>query len=88
MLKPGMFLVSVYIKHVFCSVLIFLGHSKYQRFIWKGKSYQFSALPNDYIDAMRIFNKLLKPVLASLHEVGYESSVYMDDIFLLAQTFE
>ena len=40
------------------------------------------------IDAMRIFNKLLKPVFASLHELGYESSVYVDDSLLLAQTFQ
>ena len=42
-------------------------------------------MPNGYIDAMRIFNKLLKPVFASLHELGYESSVYVDDSLLLAQ---
>ena len=40
------------------------------------------------IDAMQIFNKLLKPVFASLHELGYESSVYVDDSLLLAQTFQ
>ena len=37
---------------------------------------------------MRIFNKLLKPVFASLHELGYESSVYVDDSLSLAQTFQ
>ena len=34
-------------------------------------------MPNGYTDAMRIFNKLLKPVSASLHELDYESSVYV-----------
>ena len=37
---------------------------------------------------MPVSNKLLKPVFASLHELGYESSVYVDDSLLLAQTFE
>ena len=37
---------------------------------------------------MQIFNKLLKPVFASLHELSYESSVYADDSLLLAQTFQ
>ena len=45
-------------------------------------------MPNGYIDTMPIFNKLLKPVFASLHELGYESSVYVDDSLLLAQTFQ
>ena len=37
---------------------------------------------------MRIFNKLTRHVFVSLHELGYESSVYVDDSLLLAQTFE
>ena len=37
---------------------------------------------------MPIFNKLLKPVFASLHELGYESSVYVEDSLLLFQTFK
>ena len=74
-LKPGMLLASFDIKGAFYSVLIFPGHGEYLRFIWKEKIYQFLAMPNGYIDAMRIFNKLLKPVFASLHELGYESSV-------------
>ena len=68
------------------TVLIFPGHRKYLRFIWKEKIYQFLAMPKGYIDTMRIFNKLLRPVFVSLHELGYESSVYVDDSLLLAQT--
>ena len=67
MLKPGMFLASIDIKDAFYSVLIFPGHRKYLRFIWKENIYQFLAMPNGYIDAIRIVNKLLKPVFASLH---------------------
>ena len=88
MLKPGMFLASIDIKDAFYSVLIFPGHRKYLRFIWKENIYQFLAMPNGYIDAIRIVNKLLKPVFASLHELGYETSVYVDDSLLLAQTFQ
>ena len=88
MLKPGMFLASIDIKDAFYSVLIFPGHRKYLRFIWKEKIYQFLAMPNGYIDVMGIFNKLLKPLIASLHELGCESSVYTDDSLLLAQKFQ
>ena len=45
-------------------------------------------MQNDYIDVMQVSNKLFKPVFASLHELSYESSVYVDDSLLLAQTFE
>ena len=52
MLKPGTFLASIDIKDVFYSALIFPGHRKYLRFIWKEKAYQFSAMPNGYIEAI------------------------------------
>ena len=63
MLKSAMFLASTDIKDAFYSVLIFLGHRKYLRFICKGKIYQFLAMLNGYIYAMWISNKLLKPDL-------------------------
>ena len=77
-----------YTEDAFCSVLIFPGHTKYLRFIWKGKIYQFSAMRKRYINAMRVFNKLFKHVFASLHELSYEPSSYVDDGLLVAQTFE
>ena len=88
MLKPGLFLASIDIKDAFYSVLTFPGHRKYVRFIWKGNIYQFLAMSNGYINATLIFNKLRKTVFASLHELGYESSVYADDSLLLSQIFE
>ena len=45
-------------------------------------------MANGYIDTMRIFNKLLKSVSASLHELGYESFLYVDDSLLLTLTFQ
>ena len=72
---------------VLFTLSIFPEYRKYLQFIWKGKIYQFLAMSNGYIDAMQIFNKLLKPVFASLLELAYESFVYVDDGLLLAQTF-
>ena len=37
---------------------------------------------------MQVFNILLRPAFAFLHETGYESSVYVDVSLLLAQIFE
>ena len=88
MLKPGMFLASGDIKDAFYPVLMFPRHKKYLHIIQKGKIYQFLTIPNGYIDAMRIFNKLLKPVSGCLEELCYESSVYVDNSLFLVQTFE
>ena len=88
MLKAGMFLASIYNKDAFYSVLIFPGHRKYVRFVWKGIIYQFLAIINGYINARQIFNKLPKPLFASLHELVHESSTYVDYSLLLVQTYE
>ena len=61
---------------------------KYVRFIREGKIYQFLAMLNGYTDAIQIFNKLVKPVFVYLYKLCYESSVYIDNTLLLAQTFE
>ena len=37
---------------------------------------------------MQVFNILLKPAFAFLHETGYESSVYVNVSLLLVQIFE
>ena len=56
--------------------------------MWAGNPFKFGAMPNGYVDAMRIFTKLLKPVFSTLREFGYESVIYVDDSLLQGETFE
>lgn len=78
----------ILVKDAFYSVLIFPRQRNVCVSFPKGKIYQFLAMPIGYIDAMRISNKWLKPAFALLHLFGYGSSVYVDDSFLLDETFE
>ena len=61
---------------------------KILKFTWVGKAYHYNAMPNGYVDAMRVFTKILKPVFASLREQGYTSVVYVDDSLLYGLTNE
>ena len=88
MIKRGVFLASVDIKDAFYSVPIHMEHRKYLKFMWKGQAYRFCAMPNGYLDAMRVFTKLLKPVFSSLRERGYESIIYVDDSLLQGNSEE
>ena len=88
MIRPGTYLGSIDIKDAFYSVPIHESHKKYLKFMWKGDMLQFRAMPNGYCDAMRVFTKLLKPVFATLRELGYESVIYVDDSLLQGDTFE
>ena len=88
MVKPNSYLASIDINDAFYSVPIHESHKKYLKFMWVGVPYKFDAMPNGYVDAIRIFTKLLKPVFSSLREDGYISVIYVDDSLLYGDTFE
>ena len=46
-----------------------------------------TCLPNDLTSAPRIFTKLMKPVFSTLRSAGHLSSGYIDDSYLLGDTF-
>lgn len=54
--------------------------SKYLRFMWRGKLFQYTCLPNGLSSAPRYFTKLLKSVYGTLRSQGYLSVGYIDGI--------
>ncbi len=88
MVRQGSYMASIDIKDAFYSVPIQKSHKKYLKFMWAGNMLQFCAMPNGYCDAMRIFTKLLKPAFSNLRERGFESVIYVDDSFLMDDSFQ
>ena len=58
------------------------------KFLYRGKLYQFTCLPNGLASAPRVFTKLLKPVYASLRQKGHLNIGYIDDSYLQGDTVE
>ena len=79
MMRPNCLFSSIDFKHAFFSVPIIPKHRKYLRFVWHGKHFQFTCLPQGLGPASRIFTKILKPVFAHLRGLGLEISGYIDD---------
>ena len=52
--------------YAFYSIPMFNDHQKYLKFEWLEKIYYFTGMPNGYSEAMRIFNKILKPSFSRL----------------------
>ena len=88
MIKPNMHLASLDIKDAFYTAPIYEPHRKYLKFMWLNKVYQFTVIPNGYVDAMRVFNKILKPPFCWLREHGFASVVYVDDTLLAGETYQ
>ena len=83
-----MLLAFLDIKDAFYFVPVPKTHQKFLKFLLKRKATQFNAMPNGYVDAMRVYYKILKPPFANLRDQGLPSVVYVDDTLLGGDTFE
>lgn len=77
---PGLQMASLDLEDAYFLVL---EHRKFLRFQWKGKIFQFLALPFGLATAPYIFTKLLRPVVAFLRTQGHESVLYLNEFLLL-----
>ena len=86
MVQHNSWMSSVDLKDAFYSIQVKMKHQKFLKCLWD-LSYQYTAMPNGYADAMRIFTKILKPPFSLLRKLGHQSVVYVDDAFLIGSTF-
>ena len=86
MMKPGCFMASIDLRDAYYTVPIFHAHQKYLKFIFNGTLYQYTCMENGLSCAPWVFTKLLKPVYATLHNLGYLSLGYIDDSYLQSDT--
>lgn len=61
---------------------------EYLKFCWQGQLYKFTAFPNGLAYCPRLFTKLLKPMMAHLHMLGFVSTIFIDDTLLMGDSEE
>ena len=86
LMKLGCFMASVDLKDAYYSVSVKECYRKFLRFLWKGKLFQYTALPKGLACCPRQFTKLLKPVYATVRRQGHTNVPYIDDSFLMGDT--
>ena len=82
------YMASVDMKDAYYSIPIRSSDRKFLRFIWEGDLYESTCLPNGLSCALRIFTKILKPPLCTLHKQGLIAVAHLDDLYLQGQTYE
>ena len=82
------FMTSLDLKDAYYSVPICEEHRKWLRFQWRGRLFEYNALPNELASAPMLFTKLMKPVYASLRAKGHISTAFLDDSLLVGITRE
>lgn len=87
LVKPDCYMASIDLRHAYYSVFIAEEDQVKLRFEKSNVIYQYQCLPNGIAFAPRLFTKILKPVYASLRVRGYTNSGYIDDSFLMGDTY-
>lgn len=88
MITPGSFMASLDLREAYYMIKICEEHQRYLKFKWGNSLYQFTSMPFGLTSAPRQFTKLLKPVLSRLRMLGHSLCAYIDDILIVAESYE
>lgn len=85
---PGYHMCTLDLTDAFFLIPVFLGHRKFLRFTFNKITYQFCCLPFGLCQCPFVFTKVLKPVVRYLRSLGFSLIIYLDDFFLIEDSFE
>ena len=88
LITPNCYMASIDLKDAYYSVPIAKPHQKYLKFEWNNMLYKFTCFPNGLAFCPRKFPKLMKPVFATLRQLGHLSSGYIDDSWLMGPVWD
>ena len=79
---------NIGLKDAYHSVAVRSEDRKFLKMEWKGKLYQFRALPFGVACAPLVFTRMLKPILANLRSRGQKLVCYLDDLLLFGNSYK
>ena len=88
LIEKDCYMASIDLQDAYYSINIDDSFRKFLRFYWNSTLYEFTCLPNGLSCAPRIFTKILKPIYENLRQKGLISVYYLDDSWLMGNSFE
>ena len=85
-IHPGDWATSLDLKDAYFHILVHPRDRKWLRFVWRGKVYQFKALPFGLAPAPWIFTKITRELCIHARELGIRLRAYLDDWLILASS--
>ena len=79
LMRKNCCMASIDLTDAYYTVPVAPEHRKYLWFMWGGKLFQYTCMPNGLSSAPRYFTKLLKPVYGTLRSQGHLNVGYIDD---------
>ena len=83
LITPNSYMASIDLKDAYYSVPVHPSIQKFLKFQWNNVLYQYTCFPGRLAFCPRKFTKLMKPVYATLRQLGHLSSPYIDDSWLM-----
>lgn len=81
-MKKDCFMISINLADACWSISVAISDKKQSLFQLEEVRYKYICLKNDLSSALRIFTKLLKPVLSALLKESHQAMNYLDNFFL------
>ena len=88
LMEPSCYMASLDLSDAYHTIPMHPDSTKYLKFQLDSQIYKYLVLPQGFRDSPRLFTKLLKPVLAHLRARNFLSSVYIDDFYLQADSYD
>ena len=88
LMTTGCWMASLDLKDAYYSVSIDKAYQKCLKFSCKGNLFKYTVYPNGLSTCPRNFTKLLKPVLCTLRRQGHILVTFIDDILIIATSYE
>ncbi|KAL8609039.1 hypothetical protein ACOMHN_065265 [Nucella lapillus] len=87
-IRSGDWAASIDLKDAYFHINIAQAHRKYLRFVWRGRTFQFKALPFGLSLAPFVFTKVCTEVASLARTRAIRLRCYLDDWLILAETQE
>ena len=88
MMFPNAWLTSIDLREAYYAIPLHKEDRKFICFQWNNKFFEFTCLPFGLSSAPWIYTKTLRPIFADFHEKGFSGFGYIDDSFIIAETYE
>ena len=86
LVSENCYFASIDLRDAYYSIEIHEEFRKYLKFFWRDTLYCFQAAAMGLAPVPRKFTKLVKPILAHLHDLGHVITSFIDDSLLIGQT--
>ena len=87
MVRQDFYSANIDLAGAYYTVSLLCMDQKYLLFQFERNLYKYICLPNGLSSAPRIFTKILKPVFSTLRKEDHQIMGYLDDTFLMGDTF-